>query len=277
MWAKSATSDGTFTAISNATASTYTPAAGDVGNYLLATASYTDGEDSGKSASAVTTSEVAANVPAKPAAPTATAASSSSLTVPWTAPDSRGSEITDYDVQYRSGTSGTWADAKHSGTATPMTITGLTASTSYQVQVRAGNVKGAGDWSESATATTDNNAPDISGGSTFTLYKEENTSGLIYDFTATDAGDHTITWSLGGTDASYFTIVSSNGRLTVGSGTTLNFEAKSSYNFNVIASDGKGGTASVAITLNVRDVDENPGKPAAPTVTAASTTSLTVI
>ena len=52
-WASSATSGGTFDDITGATSATYTPGAGDLGKYLQATATYTDGHDSNKSAVAV--------------------------------------------------------------------------------------------------------------------------------------------------------------------------------------------------------------------------------
>ena len=50
--------DGSFTNIDMATSMTYTPVEADVGNYLKATASYTDGEDSGKMAYKMTESPV---------------------------------------------------------------------------------------------------------------------------------------------------------------------------------------------------------------------------
>ena len=49
-WEKSADGLTLWTAISGATSDTYTPVAADVGNYLRATASFSDGEGSGKSA-----------------------------------------------------------------------------------------------------------------------------------------------------------------------------------------------------------------------------------
>ena len=62
-WASSsdwvpATSMGTWSGISGATSASYTPVAGDVGKYLQATASYTDGHGSGKTAVGVTASAV---------------------------------------------------------------------------------------------------------------------------------------------------------------------------------------------------------------------------
>ena len=57
-WASSSTANGTYTDIAGATTDTYTPAQGDVGNYLQATASYEDDQGPGQSASAATTSAV---------------------------------------------------------------------------------------------------------------------------------------------------------------------------------------------------------------------------
>ena len=64
-WSRSLTTGGTYAAIedatSGATSATYTPVAGDgEPNYLKATASYTDGEDSGKTAQAVSATPVRA-------------------------------------------------------------------------------------------------------------------------------------------------------------------------------------------------------------------------
>ena len=75
------------------------------------------------------------------------------LEVLWTAPSDGGSTITGYDVEYRSGVSGPFTGASHTGTATTATITGLTNGQAYQVQVRAKNSYGAGPWSTAASST----------------------------------------------------------------------------------------------------------------------------
>ena len=76
-------------------------------------------------------------------------------------------------------------------------------------------------------------------------------------FTATDPEDDGISWSLGGTDAASFAIGSSTGQLSVGAGTALDYESgKTSYAFTVAASDGKGGTDEVSVTVNVTDLDD---------------------
>ena len=57
-WARSESASGSWTNISGATAATYTPDEDDVGSYLRATASYTDAQGPGQSASAATASAV---------------------------------------------------------------------------------------------------------------------------------------------------------------------------------------------------------------------------
>ena len=98
---------------------------------------------------------------AKPDKPTlaAVSGSSTSLTATWTKPDLNGGpDITGYDLQYRAGATGTWMDVTHTGTAVTATVTGLTADTSYQVQVRAKNGETDSDWSDPADAVKTNAA-----------------------------------------------------------------------------------------------------------------------
>ena len=90
--------------------------------------------------------------PGQLAAPTLSDFSHDSLTVSWMAPDSTVFEIVDYDLQYRAGSAGGFADWVHDGTATQATITGLAEDTEYQVRVRAVSEVGEGDWSATATA-----------------------------------------------------------------------------------------------------------------------------
>ena len=79
--------------------------------------------------------------------------------------------------------------------------------------------------------------------------------------TATDAdsGD-TLTYALSGVDAMYFTIDTSTGQITVGADTMLDYEAeKSTYMVTVTAtddSDAHNNSASIAVTINVTNVNE---------------------
>ena len=101
----------------------------------------------------VTVTDMSGEAPGKPAKPRVSAASATSLRVNWSAPSNAGPAITDYDVQYRAGTSGAWSMKNHSGTATATTLTRLTEDTPYQVQVRAKNDEGTGAWSASGSGT----------------------------------------------------------------------------------------------------------------------------
>ena len=94
---------------------------------------------------------------------------------------------------------------------------------------------------------------------------------------ATDAdGGDTLRYTLGGTDMASFAIVSTSGQLQTQA--ALDFETKSSYAVTVSVSDGNGGSDSIGVTITVTDVNEQPGRPAAPSVgaTANSDTSLDV-
>ena len=107
-----------------------------------------------------------------------------------------------------------------------------------------------------------NNAPVFSDGTSTTRAIAENTFSNIdigSPVSATDADGDTLTYTLGGTDASAFSIVSSSGQLQTSA--ALNYEVKNSYTVTVSVSDGKGGTNSITVTINVTDVDEPQGDP----------------
>ena len=92
--------------------------------------------------------------PGVPDAPTFSGETADSLRVSWREPDNSGPPITDYDVQYREGGSGGFTDAQHEGPGLALTLSDLKAGTVYQVQVRATNEEGTGDWSESGEGRT---------------------------------------------------------------------------------------------------------------------------
>ena len=80
---------------------------------------------------------------------------------------------------------------------------------------------------------------------------------------ATDADNDTLTYTLGGTDAASFSIVSTSGQLQTKA--ALDYETKTSYTVTVSVSDGKGGTDSITVTINVTDVDDSqPSQPTDP-------------
>ena len=88
--------------------------------------------------------------------------------------------------------------------------------------------------------------------------------------TATDADGDTLTYSLEGTDAAKFGIVSSSGQIQTKVGEKYDREAQASYSVTVKAVDGDGGSDTIAVTITVEDAEEKPLAPAMPTVTATS-------
>ena len=69
----------------------------------------------------------------------------------------------------------------------------------------------------------------------------------------------TLTYTLGGMDAGSFKIDRETAQISVGAGTTLDFETKSSYSVTVTATDPSLAPATIRVTIKVLDVDEAPG------------------
>ena len=102
--------------------------------------------------------------PDRPAAPSVTAVDGNptSLSVNWTAPSNTGPAIDNYDLRYREGTTGAWTNGPPNVSGTSATISGLTESTSYQVQVLARNAEGESPWSLPGSGQTGAlGAPDV--------------------------------------------------------------------------------------------------------------------
>ena len=121
-----------------------------------------------------------------------------------------------------------------------------------------------------------NNAPVFSDGASTTRTVAENTGAGVNigsAVSATDADEDTLTYSLGGTDASAFSINSTNGQLRTNA--SLDYETKSSYSVSITVSDGKGGSDSISVTVNITDVDESPTNNA-PIFTVGSTATRSV-
>lgn len=105
-----------------------------------------------------TTTDPSATAPAQVTNVTATAASSTAISVSWSAPANGGSAITRYNVDYATNSAFT-SSTTASSTATTLTLTGLTPATAYYIRVAAVNAVGTGAWSATASATTLASAP----------------------------------------------------------------------------------------------------------------------
>ncbi len=215
--------------------------------------------------------------PEAPDKPTVTAQTLNSLSIRWTAPANTGPAINDYDVQF-SEDGGAFTDWPHTGPGTTTTITSLTADTPYRVQVLARSPEGESDWSESADArTVANRAPTFNEGTSTARSLVENTTGtndIGNPLTARDIDGGTLTYDLEGTDQAAFAL--DGAQLETQPGVTYDFEAKPRYDVIVRVEDGQGGSNTIAVRINLTDQQERPGTPDAPSVSAASSTSLEV-
>ena len=222
--------------------------------------------------------------PSAPAAPTVAGipGSTSSVRVTWDEPANTGPQIDRYGVHYREVGSGP-ARWDHTSADRSTIITGLKAGTRYEVQVRAWSDEGSGEWSRWGSGMPNpdvaNRVPAFSGGSR-ALSIAENTppnTDIGAPIAATDRDGDTLTYTLEGTDADSFDILSTSDGGQIRTSTELNHEEKSSYSVTVRVADGRGGTDAVNVTIRVTDVDgEAPGTPLEPTVTPVSSTSLQV-
>ena len=199
-----------------------------------------------------------------------------SLTVVWKEPtDTGASAVTSYDVRYIKTTEDetnddNWTEVDTgwtSGSALEYTIPSLSDDVAYDIQVRAVNDQGDGAWSYTATETPSGDAPYFSEGTDTTRsVREDATAGTNVGspVAATDPNDPTLTYTLSGTDAGSFDIDDSTGQLKVASGTELDHETKDSYAVTVTATDPMTATDpspdsdSIAVTIEVDDVDESP-------------------
>ena len=159
-----------------------------------------------------------------------------------------GTDASSYAIDSRTGQLETSAELDYS------------TKNAYEVTV---TVSDGNDGSDSITvtinvtevSTTDNNAPVFDDGESTTLSVAEATASgtdIGSPLTATDADDDTLTYSLGGTDASSYAIDSSTGQLETSA--ELDYSTKNAYEVTVTVSDGNDGSDSITVTINVTEV-----------------------
>ena len=266
----------TGTALTGATgsglASSYTPVAADVGKWLRATASYTDGHGGSKTAAAVTAAAVAAQPKVSlvlGATTIAESGSGNSTTLKATLPAAVGSSVTvtvtaslSAAVTLSSSTLTIAANATES--TTPITITAVDndvdgADAAVTLSATVDNTAVAAPDAVTLTVTDDDSSPVFSPASVTRQVAENTAAGGSVGAAlpeATDADGDTLTYTLGGTDAASFVLEASTRQLKVGSDTSLDFEAKSSYTVTVTASDGNANSGELSVTVTVTNVDE---------------------
>ena len=109
-----------------------------------------------------------------------------------------------------------------------------------------------------------NQVPTFSAGASATRSFAENAGAgqnIGSPVTATDSDGGTLTYSLEGTDAGSFALVPATGQLQTRSGVVYDYEVKNRYEVTVRVSDGQGGSATIAVTINLTDVSEPQAMP----------------
>ena len=106
------------------------------------------------------------------------------------------------------------------------------------------------------TDVAENRAPVFASSSTTRTIPENTPAGrnIGSPITATDADGDALTYTLGGPDAATFSIVGTTGQLQTSA--PLDYEEKNAYAVTVTASDGKGGTDTISVAINVTDLNE---------------------
>ena len=133
----------------------------------------------------------------------------------------------------------------------------------FTVQVSDGRVYGS--FEETVTVADVNEPPTITtvSSSAITLRQDENRTSRLYTYRATDPERSAVAWSIGGVDRNLFTI-DERGQFSFSETSPPNFEQPGDsggdnvYDVTVQVTDDGPNTASLPVTVTVRDVNEPP-------------------
>ena len=267
-WERSAVgSQSNWSSITGATGASYTPSDDDVDRYLRATASYSDGEDSGKSARTVSRNAVQAapitmnNRPAFPSTETGTrdvlenTPDGRSIDAPVEAMDDDNDTLT-YTLDV--GSLAFFDIDEGSGQLRTKAALDREKRPSYAVRVTASDPSRASAAITVTITVEDVDEDPVLTGAAVVSYAEGG-SGAVATYSAMDPERETITWAHSGTDSDDFEI-SDRGVLSFLM--TPDYDAPTDaggdnvYRVTVTASDPAGRSDFIDVTVNVTDVDE---------------------
>ena len=135
----------------------------------------------------------------------------------------------------------------------------------YEVTVRASDGRVYGSFEETVTVTPVNEPPTITttSSSATALRQNENRTSRLYTCSATDPERSTVTWSVGGVDGRFFTI-DERGQFSFKEENPPDYEIPGDsggynvYDVTVQVRDDGFNTASLSVTVTVREVNEGP-------------------
>ena len=190
------------------------------------------------------------------------------VSLAWDAPGSQFDRgITDHEYRYKTLSEdgyGPWRaipdSAAMEANVVSYTVTSLFEGTWYTFQVR---ILGGGNASDPGTAGVRtageaNRLPEFAGPQKRSV-AENSAAGTAVGtpVTATDADGETLRYSMEAVDDhASFTIEPSSGQIRTRA--VHDHEARSRYSVTVKADDGEGGTGTVAVTIEIADVEERP-------------------
>ena len=136
---------------------------------------------------------------------------------------------------------------------------------SYNLLVKAQDTYGVSDTITVTVTLVSNSNPVFTSADTSYVIQENNDVGVeVGSVTATDPDGYSVEYTIGGTDASSFSVGSTTGIITAS--IQFDYETKNSYEITVTATDTHGGSKSITLTINIGNEDESeeklvPGNP----------------
>ena len=237
-------------------------------NAYQLTVSVTDG-DGGSDTVAVTIQVTNVNEPPDRMARPTAAGGFEQITVTWVPPSNPGPAISGYDVQHRISGAETFDNTADFGpTLTTGVVTGLARGKYYEIQVRAQNADGDGEWSLKADPdprVNTNRPPEFDSVLPDKLSVAEGpvAGAEVGDpYTADDPDGDTVTYTLEGEDAGVFAIGQTTGQIVVAAGYSLDFEnpvdgnTDNVYIIEVVADDNHGLIVRMDVEITVTNIDE---------------------
>ena len=131
----------------------------------------------------------------------------------------------------------------------------------YELQIRPYDGRYYGSFDVTVTINDVNEPPEIRSGSKTAFTQKENLTPRLYTYSATDPESSTVTWSVGGTDARFFTI-DEGGQFSFRETSPPDFEQPGDsggdnvYDVTVQARDDGFNTASLPVTVTVSNDPE---------------------